>query len=339
MERTAPLLELRAAGRTVTGPVVRYGETAQDRAERFEPGAFESMADPMEMDVQHDPAIIAASTATGTLTLNDTSRALEVRATLANAALGEPGSAALELVRRGALRGLSAAFHPLAEHRAADGTRVITRAHLVRVGLVDEGSYRGSRLELRARMGRTLTSAIPANKRLACDCVGGSGSLARFAELQASVGRKIDAAVKQAIMEAAEETNDIIAAFGRYDRPLASAKTGTLRTEMDGDDLRVSIDLPDDENGRAVVAAQESAGVVIRPFLDDEFLTTTELPDGTIRYSAGTGGEGSPIRAFIVSSTDRRDGWPAPTMGATPDLETRSSGLVVARRRRLLACL
>ena len=331
MEHTAPV-EFRASGRTVSGPVVIWGETAQDRAERFEPGAFTSMADPLELDVQHDPAIIAATTADGTLTVNDTSRALEVRATLANAAQGEPGSAALELVGRGALRGLSAAFHPLAEHRAADGTRVITRAHLVRVGLVDEGSYRGSRIELRARMGRTLTGSVPTGTRLACEC---SGHACRFAELQAEMADRINQQVQRAIAEALDGGNDVIAAWGSYQNPLASASSGTLRTAVDGDDLRVDIDLPDDAAGRAVVAAQESAGLVVRPFIDAAQVAAEQVGD-LMRYSpAGD----SPIRAFIVSSTDRRDGWPAPTMGATPDLETRSSGLVVARRRRLVACL
>ena len=320
MEHSAPV-EFRAAGRSLSGPVVTYGEVAQDRAERFAAGAFVSREDPLVLDVQHDPAIIAASTAEGTLTVPDGPRALEVRATLKDARQGEPGSGPLEMVRRGALRGLSAAFHAIEEHRAAD-TRVITKAHLVRIGLVDQGSYSGSRVELRARMGRTLSAAIPAGRRLACEC---SGPGCRFAEM-AAVG--LQAAFDEAFEMSERE---VVATWANYSQPLASVSKGTLR--RDGA-TGVAIDLPDDDFGRAVVAANESTGVVVRPYLDPVD-SVGEIVDETMVYSKPV------IRAFVVSSTDKRQGWPIPAITATPDdlLESRASGLVVPRRRRVTAWL
>ena len=319
MEHTSPV-EFRASGRTLTGPVVTWGEVAQDRQEMFAPAAFVSREDPLVLDVQHDPAIVAASTADGALAVTDGPRALELRATLKDARLGEPGSGPLEMVRRGALRGLSAAFHALEEHRTAEGVRVVTKAHLVRVGLVDEGSYAGSRVELRARMGRTVSASIPSGKKLACEC---SGPGCRFAEFMAE---EMEAAFDRAFNDAARE---VVATWANYSQPLASKSRGTLRRTGAAE---ISIDLPDDDYGRAVIAASESTGVVIRPYLDP-VESTGERAGETMVY------DHVEIRAFVVSATDKREGWPEPRITATPDMEARSSGLVAPRRRRALAWL
>ena len=71
----------------------------------------------------------------------------------------------------------------------------------------------------------------------------------------------------------------------------------------------IDIDLPDDENGRAVLAAHESTGVIVRPHLD---MTESEyVQDGdTLTYTRAV------ARAFVVSATDAREGWPEPTLRA-----------------------
>ena len=165
-ERTAPL-EVRASGRTLTGEAIRYGQQAADRPERFEAGAFAPLG-PVALNLQHDPAIVLATTGDG-LTVTDTATALEVRADL------EPG-AALTLLRRGALRGLSVEFRALTERRDG-GVRVIERAALEAIGLVDAPSYTG-RLELRRGLGGglgVLRSHVPTDATVACDCAGGGG--------------------------------------------------------------------------------------------------------------------------------------------------------------------
>ena len=301
LERSAPL-EVRAAGRTLIGEAVRYGQRATDRPERFEAGAFAPVG-AVNLNLQHDPAIVLAATG-DRLQLTDTDRALEVRAQL------RPG-AALTLLQRGSLRGLSVEFRSLAE-RQQDGVRVIERAHLEGIGLVDTPSYAG-RLELRALSGRTVAATIPTGANLACDCAGDPQE--RFARLMSEgVAEVIEAAM-------AEVEKGILAAWQSYENPLASTARGTLRLARADDGLGVEIDLPDSPAGRAVLDAHDAAGIVVRPHIDRRAATWTTEPveggDTVAVYSSW------PVRAIIVSSTDRRQGWPTPTLRATEAVEER----------------
>ena len=306
-ERTAPL-ECRVAGRILTGEAVRYGAlnpraapNTRAMSERFEAGSIEPLH-PVTLNLQHDPERRIATTADGSLRLHDGSDVLRIEADL------REGSAELELVRRGALRGLSVEFLAIAERREA-GVRVLSRAGLPAIGLVDIGSHETTvelrhaaatlDIELRARMGRSMSASIPAGKRLACEC---SGPGCRFAEMMAE---GLTAAFDEAFAEAAET----VATWANYSQPLASVQRGTLRRTGP---TEVAIDLPDDAYGRAALASHESAGVVIRPYLDP--VDSVGTRDGeTMVYSRPV------IRAFVVSSTDKRAGWPEPTVTSTPE--------------------
>ena len=305
-ERTAPL-ELRVCGRTLTGAAIPYGEQARDRAEMFRAGSVE-LLEPVTLNLQHDPERRIASTADGTLRVSDGPDAMRLEADL------REGSAELALVRRGALTGLSSEFYAVRETRSAQGLRVIERAAVAAFGLVDRGSYRTSvelrfaalaLAEVRALSGRTIAAEIPADADLACEC---SGPGCRFARM-ASEG------LQEAFDEAFAEHADTVATWANYSQPLGSVSRGTVR--RDGP-TGVAIDLPDDDYGRAVVAADESAGVVIRPYLDP--VDSQAVREGeTMVYSRPV------IRAFVVSSTDKRQGWPEPRMMPTPDPEARAA--------------
>lgn len=303
-------LEVRVAGRTLSGAAIPYGERARDRAEMFRPGSVE-LLEPVTLNLQHDPERRIASTADGTLRIADGPDALRLEADL------REGSAELALVRRGALTGLSGEFYAIRETRSAEGLRVIERAAVPAFGLVDRGSYRTS-VELRAATlalaepralsGRTLTADIPADVDVACEC---SGPGCRFARMMAD-------GLQEALDECFDELrSEIIATWANYSQPLASVSKGTLRRHGA---TGVAIDLPDDDYGRAVIAADESAGVVVRPYLDP--VDSQATVEGEVMvYSAPV------IRAFVVSSTDKRQGWPEPRIAPTP--EQRST------RRRL----
>ncbi|MCY4666171.1 MAG: HK97 family phage prohead protease, partial [Acidimicrobiaceae bacterium] len=309
-------VEFGAEGRPLHGIALRYRQRARDRRETFEPGAFQPLG-AISMNLQHDPLREIASTAEGTLRVIDGPDALRVEADL------RPDSAELELVRRRTLRGLSVEFRARAEHRA-DGLRVVSRAELPGIALVDMGSYMTGvelrqfddaaatlEIEHRARMGRTLSAAIPAGKRLACEC---SGPGQKFAQMMAD-------GLQDAFDDAFDEASQVIATWASYSQPLGSVSRGTVRRTGP---TEVSIDLPDDDYGRAALAAHESTGTVVRPYLDPA--DSQSVVEGEVRvYSRPV------IRAFVVSSTDKREGWPTPTITATPTLEGRGH-----RRRRWL---
>ena len=307
-EHTAPM-ECRVAGSLLTGEAVRYGALnpraapgARAMSERFEPGSLVPV-EPVVLNLQHDPERRIATTADGSLRLHDSPDALRIEADL------REGSAELALVRRGALRGLSVEFFAIAERREAD-VRVLTRAGLPAIGLVDTGSHETTislrhaaatlDLELRVSSGRSMSAPIPAGKRLRCEC---SGPSARWAEF-------VDKPLKEAFDRAFEDASrDVLATWANYSQPLASKSRGTLRRTGPAE---VTIDMPDDAYGRAALAAHESAGVVIRPYLDPVD-SVGELVDDVMHYSKVE------IRAFVVSSTDAREGWPTPKIIATPN--------------------
>ena len=126
---------------------------------------------------------------------------------------------------------------------------------------------------------------------------------------------ELTAAFDEAFAEASAE---VIATWADYRTPLASRSKGTLR--RDGD-TGIVIDLPADGAGRAVIAAGENTGTVLRPFLDSVESTGTRVDD-VMHYDRVR------IRAFVVSSTDARQGWPSPRIVPTPDVDE-----VRARRR------
>ena len=100
-----------------------------------------------------------------------------------------------------------------------------------------------------------------------------------------------------------EHAQTAVAVFDSYSMPLASTARNTLRGSFSSGLGHVELDLPDSDAGRAVRAAAEDSGVIVRPFIADiqsEILDDTEV----IR--------GGRLRALIVSPTDSRAGWPEP---------------------------
>ena len=298
-ERRYSGVEVRAEGRRLIGPAIRYGDTSPTHREKFAPGAFNLDNQTRWLDVRHDRERVIAWTNGGGLELIDGPQALEVRATLPEIPLADR---ALDDIKAGRLTGLSIEFNTR-EERNENGIRIVTRADLSGIGIVAAPSYEKSQVEIRARSGRTLRSTIPADAAIECRCSGADCSHAMI------LGDAMADMIKEAFEEA---SRDVIAGFGSYDMPLASVSSGTLRGRMVGNDAQIEIDIPEGAAGLATIAAHDAAGTIVRPVIDAD--AAESVIEGTTRiYSK------APVRAFIVSSTDARDGWPAPKLIATPD--------------------
>ncbi len=298
-ERRTTGLELRAEGRRLSGVVLTFGEVSPSHRERFEPGSLR-LAETVHLDLGHDPLKAAAWFPGGGLELRSDHSALRMVAEVPKIPAGD---AALEMVRSGRATGLSVEFSALKERR--DGNlRVIEDAELRGIGLVRNPSYQQSHVEARRRSGRTMTARIPAGRSVECRC---SGAACKFAEM-AKEG------LEQAFNSAFQQfEHEVVAAFGSYDMPLASVSSGTLRGRILGNgDGEVEIDLPADCVGAATLAAHEAAGVIVRPHIDSAAAASTVEGETRVYQTM-------PIRAFLVSATDAREGWPRPMLTATPD--------------------
>ena len=132
--------------RTLSGTVIRYGEetTHAGRRERFERGAFGALGDVI-LNAHHERAMPIARTGAG-LKLRSGADALYMKARLPK---GRDATNTLRLVRAGVLRGLSIEFRALRERNEA-GVRVIERAKLMGIAVVDTPAYPGSTVEARS---------------------------------------------------------------------------------------------------------------------------------------------------------------------------------------------
>lgn len=145
LERRFSALDGKKGG--ITGNVISYGDTAQFRGwkERFLPGSIH-WPDAVYVNLQHDRGQPVANSRAG-LTLHDDATAL--RATV-DPPDTEIGRRARELVGAGLLTGFSLEF--LAEDDEWQGdTRIIKRAELRGLALVDVPAYPDSSVAMRTR--------------------------------------------------------------------------------------------------------------------------------------------------------------------------------------------
>ena len=303
--------EVRVSGRTLSGIAMPYGTESPSFRERFEPAAF-GPVEAVDITLQHDPGIVLARGAT----LTDSPTALSV-----SAILGE-GAAALQLVKRRALTGFSVEFNAKAERRE-HGVRVVERAELVGLSLVDKPAYPAAGAEVRAKSGRTLRSKMPYDAFLACECIkergpGSGGACIPMVRFTKYAGELIADAFGEL------DRQHMMAVAGNFRRPLGSVKKGTLRGKSTDDGLEIEVDIPTGAVGDEIVAAHEAAGVIVRPLIDYDLSEFTD--DATGRTVTKPH-----VRAFIIGSTDTREGW----TDATIDYDGEARAALTPARRRL----
>ena len=226
--------ELRQDGRNLYGVAMRYGSEARiyGQRERFTPGAFGQVASlDVRLNVQHNRERLIARTGGGGLVLTDSPEALTISADLPDTREADD---ALTLVQKRILRGFSIEFDPVSE-RLDQGVRVLDRAALSAIGVVDLPAYRDSVAEARSelrRHGDGLIGSIPYN----------------VDETIADSGRVRKRRIKAGAFDFAllDETREITLILGDYSRPLASRLAGSLTVESTADALTFNAaSLPD----------------------------------------------------------------------------------------------
>ena len=284
--------ELRVSGRTVTGTVVRYGDTAElgGFSETFEEGAYGDVgALDVTVNVQHERSRLLGRTGRGGVLLRQEGAAVVMAATLPATREADD---ALTLIRNGTLRGLSSEFHAERERFEGNLRRIIS-ATLSGIGIVDRSAYPGSE-GLQVRQRRTLSGRIPTGRRLGCKCQGPNCNAVQFEDGSLDV------------------SDSAIAVNGNYGQPIASARRGGVRVRSTDGGLEVEVDLPDGEIGDQIRELAEALPVYIRPYLDAELSRFAQTGDlRTFSHAR--------VRAFILGATDADEGMIAATFGRLVD--------------------
>ena len=277
IERAMPV-EFRMAGGTLTGTAIRYREEAQDRPEMFLPGAFVTGLDAAALNLQHDSQHIIAEQPDA-LTLDDGAHSLRLSAML------RPRSAEATLVRRGALTGLSVGFVALGQ-RQENGVRVIDRAHLDHIALVDSGSYR-SKVEIRQQMEKAwLRATVPYGQRMECTCMGGACDSVYFERGSLIVNPRT-----------------LVIGGQGFASVLGQVKRGTAIIEDGRKGMRIGLTNPNLRSARQVMEAAVVADMFVRPIIDiDE---SEYRDDGPTRMFTAAA-----VSAFLVKATNRSKGIP-----------------------------
>ena len=276
--------EFRVAGRTLTGRVMTYGDISPDHQERFLPGAF-GVSPQAALNIQHDPGMVILKA--GEFVLADSATVLEISAELPST------SAALALVKRGALSGFSIEFHAKRESRVA-GLRVVEQAELTGIALVDQPSYPASKAEVR-RGKRGLLGRIFGRMRvgvpLDCTCSPGGCRSAFFK--------------RGSFQQVPRRQRDILAVVGDYSSAVASRDRGSLKFRLDDDGaLAYTVDIPDNSRGRSLMDLIDSVDVFGRPVIDLD-ASDFVMAAGVATYSHAE------VRAVTIGATDASSGWVA----------------------------
>ena len=216
-------------GNAVEGVAMRYGAIGRGGGgmmERFEPRAIQ-VSDNAILTLQHDRKQPVARSGAGLEFDHDDER-LAFRAAYPDT---EYGRRARELVGAGILRGVSIEFAPLSE-RMESGIRVIERAAMPRLSLVDVPAYPSSVIEARAEDDAEYPSGLELRS---------AGGIAGYVALGVAGIVSLSQARKVLIEPDADirfdETGVYLLDGFSYERALATTAAGSLAIQRTKDAL------------------------------------------------------------------------------------------------------
>ena len=166
----------------------------------------------MILNSHHERARPLARTAGGGLQLVDTETELTIRAELPQTTEADD---VLALVRSGVLRGLSIEFSSQAERLEEVDLRIVERAKLSAISVVDRPQYQDSTVQARRRGGSFLKARVPYAKNLDCRCHTGTCNRVKF---------EPDTFAETL----ADPENEVLAIVGEYSGAIASRRRGSL---------------------------------------------------------------------------------------------------------------
>ena len=249
-------VEIRADGRTLIGPAVKYGDVSPSHRERFEPGAF-TVSPHLAPTLGHRTGRVLAYG--DDVRVEDRADALVVSAHLPRT---ETADLALDGVKSGRYRGWSVEFIARRESRDTEGVRVVTAADLPGLALVDHPSYPGSVVE--ARRGGGYRNRLKPGRKMDCRCSARkTGSNARNVEFSHTAFEDLP--------------KDVAAVVRGLDTTVARTADGSLRLRRARDgSLVIDLDPLDTMDGRRLRELID-AGVPVhaRPVWDPDLSTWT----------------------------------------------------------------
>ena len=264
-------VELRADGRTLIGAAVRYGDVSPTHRERFEAGSLIVSPD-LAPTLGHRTGQVLAYGAD--VRVEDRADALIVSAHLPRT---ETAEKALAGVQSGRYRGWSVEFVAREETRDTSGIRVIRRADLPGLALVDHPSYPGSEVQARRRRKRSYSSVIRRAKTLGCKCMGQLNKSVDLVEFA-------DEAFEEVVKEVARGKNVSAISRGASD-VVADTATGSLKIRNTSKGLEIEISALDTEAGRQFrELAEAGVSVYARPILDRD-TSDFQIEGNTARVS------------------------------------------------------
>ena len=252
-------LEIRADGRTLVGAAMRYGDLSPSHRERWEPGSARVSPD-LAPTLGHRTGRVLAYGED--VTIEDRREALIVRAHLPRT---EVADMALAGVASGRYRGWSVEFKAERERREA-GVRVIERASVPGLALVDAPSFPASTVEARQRGGKRIRSRVPTGLAIDCKCADGDASVVEFTDL---AFKGVEDLQVTAISRGAES---VVAST-------SVPESLVLETAKDGA-LRVALKTLDTEAGRRTAELVDAGVPVFARPLWDASRSEWELRDG-----------------------------------------------------------